>query len=164
MSLTTHRIVVSDTSCLILLSKINKLTLLKQLYSEIYIPEAVYNEIVAKQDNASMLINTSNWIRVCKIIDRERLNFFPDVLHLGEKEAMLLYEDIKADLIIIDDNSARKEATRRGQKVTGILGVLSRAKEKGLINEVRPLINELLNSGYFISENVLDYLYQSLAE
>lgn len=101
---------------------------------------------------------------MCKIIDRERLNFFPDVLHLGEKEAMLLYEDIKADLIIIDDNSARKEATRRGQKVTGILGVLSRAKEKGLINEVRPLINELLNSGYFISENVLDYLYQSLEE
>lgn len=50
MSLTTHRIVVSDTSCLILLSKINKLTLLKQLYSEIYIPEAVYNEIVAKQE------------------------------------------------------------------------------------------------------------------
>ena len=60
MSLTTHRIVVSDTSCLILLSKVNKLFLLKELYSEISIPEAVYNEIIAKEDNATLLVNTSD--------------------------------------------------------------------------------------------------------
>ena len=164
MSLTTHRIVVSDTSCLILLSKINRLSLLKQLYAEIFIPEAVYDEITAKEDGAALLVNTSDWIRVCKVTDRQRLNSFPGVLHLGEREAMLLYDDINADLIIIDDNNARKEATRRGQKVTGILGVLSRAKDLGLIDKVKPLINELLNNGYFISESVLDYLYQSLGE
>ncbi len=164
MSLKTHKAVVSDTSCLILLSRIDKLTILKQLYSEIYIPEAVYDEIVAKKDNASIFINTSDWIRVCKITERERLNSFSDVLHLGEREAMLLYEDIKADLIIIDDNNARKEAVRRGQKVTGILGILSRAKNEGLIDKVRPLIDKLLNNGYYISESVLDYLYESLGE
>ena len=159
-----HRIVVSDTSCLILLSKIGKLDLLKQLYSEIFIPEAVYDEIIAKKDSATLLVNTSDWIRVCKITDRQRLDSFPGVLHLGEREAMLLYDDINADLIIIDDNNARKEAARRGQKVTGILGILSRAKNEGLIDRVKPLISELLDNGYFISENVLDYLYQSLNE
>ena len=164
MSLTTHRIVVSDISCLILLSKVNKLFLLKELYSEISIPEAVYNEIIAKEDNATLLVNTSDWIRVCKITDRQRLNSFPGVLHLGEREAMLLYDDLNADLIIIDDDNARKEATKRGLKVTGVLGVLSRAKRDGLISGVKPLINELLNNGYFISETVLDDLYKSLDE
>ena len=123
-----------------------------------------YDEIIAKKDSATLLVNTSDWIRVCKITDRQRLDSFPGVLHLGEREAMLLYDDINADLIIIDDNNARKEAARRGQKVTGILGILSRAKNEGLIDRVKPLISELLDNGYFISENVLDYLYQSLNE
>ena len=77
---------------------------------------------------------------------------------------MLLYDDLNADLIIIDDDNARKEATKRGLKVTGVLGVLSRAKRDGLISGVKPLINELLNNGYFISETVLDDLYKSLDE
>ncbi|MBP5280238.1 MAG: DUF3368 domain-containing protein [Erysipelotrichaceae bacterium] len=124
----------------------------------------MYNEIIAKKDNASLLVNTSGWIRVCKIIDRQRLDSFSSVLHLGEREAILLYDDINADLIIIDDNNARKEAVRRGQKVTGILGVLSRAKTEGLVDGIRPLIVELQNNGYFISEDVLGYLYQSLDE
>ncbi len=159
-----HRVVVSDSSCLILLSKIGRLDILKDLYQEIFIPEAVYEEVTAKKDTAESLLKTADWIRVCKVIDRERLNDMPSQLHLGEREAILLYTDLNADLIIIDDNNARKEAARRGLRITGIIGILARAKEAGIIVAVRPLAEELEKENFYISQDILNALYETIGE
>ena len=164
MSWQMHRVVISDSSCLILLSKIGRLDILKGLYQEIFIPEAVYEEVTAKKDTAESLLKTSDWIRVCKVIDRDRLEDMPPQLHLGEREAILLYTDLNADLIIIDDNNARKEATRRGLRITGIIGILARAKDAGMIPAVRPLVEQLEREHFYISQDILNALYETIGE
>lgn len=164
MSWQMHRVVISDSSCLILLSKIGRLDILKGLYQEIFIPEAVYEEVTAKKDTAESLLQTSDWIRVCKVIDRDRLEDMPPQLHLGEREAILLYTDLNADLIIIDDNNARKEAARRGLRITGIIGILARAKDAGMIPAVRPLVEQLEREHFYISQDILNALYETIGE
>ena len=75
-------------------------------------------------------------------------------LHDGEVEVMILSQEENADLIIMDDNAAKKTAKYLGFSVTGTLGILLKAKEKGIITEVRSLVDELKQNGLYISNAV----------
>lgn len=75
-------------------------------------------------------------------------------LHEGEVEVMILCQERQADLAIIDDNAAKKTAKYLGINVTGTLGVLLKAKQKGILKEIRPLISELKVNGFYISTEV----------
>lgn len=75
-------------------------------------------------------------------------------LHAGEVEVMILAQEQEADLVIIDDNAAKKTAKYLGLTVTGTLGVLIRAKQKGLIERVQPLLSEMKRNGFYISAKV----------
>ena len=67
---------------------------------------------------------------------------------------MILAQQQKADLVIIDDNAAKKTAKYLGLTVTGTLGVLVKAKRLGIIEEVRPLLYEMRQNGFYISKEV----------
>jgi len=56
---------------------------------------------------------------------------------------MILAQEQGADLVIIDDNAAKKTAKYLGLPVTGTLGVLVKAKHLGIVEEVRPLLSEM---------------------
>lgn len=88
----------------------------------------------------------------------------PARLHLGEREAILLYSDLNADLIIIDDYNARKEAVKRGLRITGLIGILARAKENGILPAARPVVQELEAANLYISEDILIALYERTGE
>jgi predicted nucleic acid-binding protein len=79
---------------------------------------------------------------------------FSVALHEGEVEVMLLAKELNADLVIIDDGLARKHAKYLNLTLTGTIGVLLRAKERCIIPEIKPILDDLRSVGFFISENI----------
>lgn len=77
---------------------------------------------------------------------------------------MILAREQKADLVIIDDDAAKKTAIFLGLNVTGTLGVLLKAKREGYLEKVEPVINELLRDGLFISDTVKSYVLKEAGE
>ncbi|MCD8248546.1 MAG: DUF3368 domain-containing protein [Lachnospiraceae bacterium] len=149
------RKVAVNSTPLIVLCGIGQLELLKGLYGEIYIPRAVYREVTAKKDSACVQIkNAAGWIHVVEIMDSSEKKMYKAKLHDGEVEVMILAQEQKADLVILDDNAAKKTAKYLGLTVTGTLGVLLKAKREGLIQEVKPLLSEMKRKGFYVSNMV----------
>ncbi|HBD68832.1 MAG TPA: DUF3368 domain-containing protein [Treponema sp.] len=159
------RVIVNSTP-LIILSNINHLDLLKKIYSEIYIPEAVFNEVMEKADSACQQIKSNtDWIHVCKITDESQKRMYQAKLHAGEVEVMILaQEKPEADLVILDDNAAKKTAKFLGLKVTGSLGIILKAKKTGIIKEVTPLMNQLISNGFYITKEIYDLVKSEAGE
>jgi len=95
-----------------------------------------------------------DFIKIKDITNQEAKHYFKTSLHDGEVEVMVLANELKADLCVIDDLMARKYAKYLGLNVTGTLGVLMRAKENGVIEEIKPLIIGLLENGIYIDDNL----------
>ena len=160
------RKVIVNSTPIILLSNINQLELLKQLYETITIPQAVYDEVTAKPDSACQnLKNHFDWIKVEKIRNPIQKKMYEAKLHDGEVEVMILaQEEPKADLVILDDNSAKKTAKFLELSVTGTLGVLVKAKQLNYIEKVKPLIDALIANGFFVAQNVYSMVLEQAGE
>ncbi len=140
------RKVVVNSTPLIILCGIGRLDILRMVYQEISIPTAVFREVTAKDDSACAQLKTSGeWIHVEEIKDHSEKKMYKAKLHDGEVEVMILAQEQKADLVILDDNAAKKTAKYLGLPVTGTLGVLIKAKRMGIIESVKSLITELEN-------------------
>jgi predicted nucleic acid-binding protein len=143
--------IVADAGPLIVCSRIGRLSLLHQVFETLIIPDAVYTELIVRGEGRAGVdeIAQSEWIRHESIRDRTALQAFPDVLAQGEREAIVLAEERQAPLLL-DDYRARREAESRGIVVVGVLWILGEAKRRGLVSEVRPLIDDLLSVGYWL--------------
>ena len=117
------RKVIVNTTPLIALAGIGHLNVLEKLYGEVTIPRAVYNEICAKPDTecAKQLQQALDWIAIEDIVNTEAKMYYKTQLHDGEVEVMILAKEKKADLIIVDDNNAKKHAKYLGLPVTGTI-------------------------------------------
>ena len=89
-----------------------------------------------------------------EIKDHSEKKMYKAKLHDGGLEVMILAQEQKADLVILDDNAAKKTAKYLGLPVTGTLGVLIKAKRMGIIESVKPLIIELRKNGFYVSGTV----------
>lgn len=156
------RKVVVNTTPLIALAEVGQLELLHKLYSEIYIPDAVMEE--TESEPARTLVTNAEWIRKKSIICSERKSLFGARLHAGEVEVMILAEEESADLVIIDDNTAKKTAKYLGFNVTGTLGVLVKAKQEGMIEEVGSIMNKMIEDGFFIDEKTRGIILRMAGE
>lgn len=159
------RILVNSTP-LIGLCKIGKLDILRAVYGEVVIPQAVYDEVTVKGDTVCAQINVSlDWIRVEKIGNKADRKLYSTRLHAGEVEVMILAREVpRADLVIIDDNAAKKTAKFLGLNVTGTIGVLLEAKAQGIITSIAPHIEELKRNGVFISDAVIQMALRAANE
>ena len=72
----------------------------------------------------------------------------------GESEAIILAGEINADLILLDDFKARRYARQQQLSITGMVGIVLAAKQKGLINLVRPQLDALIAVGVFIDSTL----------
>ena len=81
--------------------------------------------------------------------------FFLD-LDKGEAEAIVLANEIDADLIILDETLGRFHAKHIGLKVTGTIGILLKAKENGMIEFIKPILNELIEKEIWLSEKLIN--------
>ena len=149
--------VICNASPIIGLMGIGKLELLWELFDDVLISEAVYQEISAgNRINESALINgaiANGHIRVVKVNGQAIIDLLYGKLHHGELETIIgAKEDPDIGFAIIDERAARSFAATMHVNTLGILGILSYAKSKGLVEAVRPWLDKLIMNGYRISE------------
>jgi predicted nucleic acid-binding protein len=154
-------IVVSDTSAITNLIQIDHFWLLRELYQNIIIPQAVYDELVSDTKN-KVVIESLNWIKIKEVKENDIAKKLKAVLDPGESEAITLALELDADFIIIDEKKGRKIAEDYGLRKIGLLGILVESKRKGLIKEVRNLLEQLIEkANFFVSEKLYeDVLFQ----
>jgi uncharacterized protein len=150
-------IIVSNTSPLTSLSAIGQFALLQHIFGEVHISEAVWEELNADgvrwpgQD----AVATSTWIHRHPMTDEPLVRSLMRSIDQGEAESIALAVRLRADLVILDDRDAREAAEALGLTVTGVLGILLRAKHKGLLPLVRPVLDALRSqAGFFLSDKV----------
>lgn len=156
------RKVIANTTPLIALGSTGYLNLLHELYGEIVIPQAVMDEI--RSEPARSAVKHSDWIKVRAVADNSQKKLFRARLHAGEVEVMILAEEMDADLLIIDDNTAKKTAKYLGMNVTGTLGVLLRAKREGHLDAVKPVLAAIKADGLFITDEIVAYVLREAGE
>jgi len=158
--------IVCNTSPLILLAKIHRVGLLAQLYGEVIIPASVLEEMEAKPGNEVEQVRTllqSQEFRLQRARERT-LDEVPLDLGAGEREAIALALEVKADLVILDDQQGRDSARERGLPVTGTVGILIEARERRLIPSVRHELDHLVEVGMWIDEPFYHRILQEFGE
>ena len=161
-------LVVSDTTPIISLMKDNRLGILKELFTEIIIPEAVYNELTTNErfPEEAALIKESSFIKTVTLEDRRLIDVFQRAtgLDLGESEAILYSDENKADLLMMDEAKGRSVAKQMEIRVIGTLGILQLANAKGLMTatEVRHCIDVLRDNERHISEELIERLMENI--
>lgn len=159
------RKVIVNSTPLIVLCGIGRLFILRDLYQEIWIPEAVYQEVMVKEDAVCMQVQMAKeWIHVGKIHDYKEKKMYKAKLHDGEVEVMILAQEQDADLVVLDDNAAKKTAKYLGLTVTGTLGTLLKAKRQGIIDEIRPLLSEMRQNGFYVGADVESIVLEQAGE
>jgi predicted nucleic acid-binding protein len=137
------RKIISNTTPILSLLKINKLDLLKDLYGKISVPNAVFREIEeGKEKPYYRDLSLLDWIEIEFIKNTDSRSYLID-LDDGEAEAIILAREQNANLIIMDEIMGRRYANRFEITLTGTVGVLLKAKEIGFISSVSDLLEEL---------------------
>lgn len=160
-------LVVSNTSPLINLAMIGELDLLRKLYDVIYIPQAVFDEIVIKGEGqiGAKEIKNSEWIKVLPVQNRLLVKSLFLQLDIGESEAIVLAIERGANLVLLDEKRGRNIASEFNLRPFGLLGVLVQAKKSGLILEIKPLIDKLRHvAGFWIDNKLYRAVLNSVNE
>lgn len=160
------RKVIVNSTPLIALCHVNQLNILKELYGEVIIPRAVYDEISVKKDSVCKKIvdESLEWIHVQKIQNVMAKAMFKSQLHDGEVEVMILAKEQNADVVIIDDQNAKKYAKYLELPVTGTLGILIKAKQVGYIPELKPLLDVMVQNGIYIKNSLIEHCLELVGE
>jgi len=143
--------VVADSSPIISCARAGKLHLIKDVYSHIIIPPAVYREIVidgsGKPGNSELEDSISVWVEVKEPSDKGVVSILKRRFGEGESEAIALAKELDFYLLV-DEIRAMNEAKRRGINILSTLIMLLEAKKMGLISSVKPELDELISSGF----------------
>ena len=146
-------IIVSDTTPISELAKVDCVIFLPKLFGEVIVPEAVYLELQAGNHPISDMVHNLSWLARMKVKDRKKVDELQKMhgLDLGESEAIALAEEIEANQILIDEKAARKVAQQRNLPLLGTMGVLLLAKRQGLLSEVKKVLDQMQSHGTRIS-------------
>ena len=147
-------LIVADSSALIALAVCDGLDVILQVYDDLKIPEAVYAEIVAPEKPYSDALGSFLADRVVPV-DVSRWVVTVGGLGRGEIEAMALYKQLSADVLLIDDHRARVVAEHNSIECIGALGLLLVAKQKGKVSTIAPYVQRLRQSSIFYAEDLL---------
>ncbi|HRJ30348.1 MAG TPA: DUF3368 domain-containing protein [Cyclobacteriaceae bacterium] len=139
-----HKVVIADTSCLIVLQKLELLIVLKNLYTEVLITSAIAEEYS---------LPLPHWIEIKNPLSSVT-KAFESSLDPGEASAIALAAEIPEAILILDGLQARRVAAQLSLNYTGTLGVLAKAKKKGLIESIKPILSKLRELNFRISSEV----------
>ncbi len=151
-------IVVSDTSAICYLLLINQIDILQMLYGVIVIPKMVADELGASESPVavkSWIAQPPDWLQIQSVEWSQSLEL--DKLDPGEREAILLAEKLKANLVILDDKSARRIAGERGLRIIGLLGIIKDAAGSGLL-DIEMTFAQLQDVGFWVAPSLLERL------
>jgi predicted nucleic acid-binding protein len=144
--------VISDTSPLIALSKIERLFLLEKLFGKVIIPQTVYDEFLNNCDSAEQQQFLSACQKFIEVIGVSAVRLFSRRLDKGEQEVLILAIQEKADIVILDDRKAYNEAREHHLVVASTRAILRIAEEKTYISDVRELEEALRVRNFFLPE------------
>jgi len=151
-------IIVSNAGPLISLAKIERFELLRDLFGKLYIPQAVYDEVAVKgagRAGANEVAKAvGDWIELREVKNRVMVQSLLTKLGKGESEAIALSLKMKANGVLLDDSKARVTAEFMGLSVAGTIGMLGEAQKKGLISDLRPLVDKLRDQGFHLGDQV----------
>ncbi|GHV76986.1 hypothetical protein AGMMS49942_18070 [Spirochaetia bacterium] len=148
-----NKLVISDTSCLIGLTNIGKLDVLHQLYGTVLVTPEIANEYA---------LVLPEWITVKAVTDSQKTITLNEFIDLGESSAIALATEIDDALVIIDERRARKVALGLGLEITGTLGILIRAYEQGIIEDIESTIADLRRVHFRLPDNAESLVRGSL--
>jgi predicted nucleic acid-binding protein len=141
--------VITDTSCLIALTKTDAIDLLRLLYHEVVVTEDILDEFGEP---------LPEWIKVKPVTNKNYQRLLEATLDRGESSAIALSIELGDVLLIIDDLKGRKEAKRLGLKITGTLGLLFNAKQRGFIPALKPYLDKLQAVDFRVSPIIVKEL------
>jgi predicted nucleic acid-binding protein len=142
-----HKNIIVDTSCLIILTKIKELNLLKLLYSKVIITSEIANEFGSE---------LPDWVTVYPIERNNIKLLFESKIDSGEASAILLALTMPNSTIIMDDLKGRIFAKQFKLNVTGAIGVIIAAKNKNIILSIKPILDKIKATNFYISKEIED--------
>jgi predicted nucleic acid-binding protein len=150
---------VSNTSPISNLASIGRLPLLRRQFSEILIPSAVLDELRNHPHPAALaaikLAIDEGWIAATLVASSHALHILLAQLHRGEAEAITLAGHVRADILLIDEQEGRQFASQMGLAITGVLGIVLRAKRSGDIALLRTEIDALrAKANFFVAPSL----------
>jgi predicted nucleic acid-binding protein len=157
-------IVVADTSPLNYLILIEAEDLLPKLFGRVVIPNAVFEEMQDVGASASVrkwVQNLPKWIEIRQTVLTADASL--DILDAGEREAIMLAQELAADLLLVDDKQARLAAVDLGIAITGTIGILDKAAREGLI-DLKSAIEKIQKTSFRISDNLIEKLIEESEE
>lgn len=137
---------VTDSTCLIALERIGQLDLLRQVFAPLFAPPAVQAELGVSVD----------WLVVRPVSDMRIVVALKTQLDEGEAQVIALAMELGDILVVLDDKKARRIARQMDLRVIGTLGILLRAKQEGVVTELKSSLNALRRVGFYMT----DELYQ----
>lgn len=152
-----HDPVVSNASPLISLSAVSQLELLRALFGEIAIPQAIYDEVVVHGEGepGSREVGEADWIKIHRVKDHLAVELLRETLDAGESEAIVLAQELDAGYVLLDDALARRKARLIKLRLVGTLGVILMAKDVGLIPAAKPILDGLSDTDFRVSDSVV---------
>ena len=150
-----YNVVIADTTCFILLAKINRLEILHQLFKSITTTIEVANEFGKP---------LPDWVIIVKVKDTHYQHILGLEVDEGEASAMALSLEYENPLLILDDLKARKLAFKLNLHFSGTFGVLLKAKEAGIITTLKPLLEEIQDTNFRFSDAMLALILATAKE
>jgi len=147
--------IISDTSCLILLSNINELELLNNLYGTII----TTNEVAAEYG-----LPLPQWFFIIDPKDKKYQSLLEASIDKGEASAIALAAEMEDCLLIIDDLKGRKVAEQIGLKIIGTIGVIVDAKLAGIIPSVKPILAKIKQTNFRITDKLERLIIEKAGE
>ncbi len=147
--------VLSDTSCLILFKKIGQIELLHLAYDKITITPQVRDEYKAM---------IPMWVKIQPVSNQQKIAEYNTIVDIGEASVIALAQEVRSPLLLMDDKRGRKLAELLNIELTGTLGTLLKAKKKGIIKSVRPLLHDLKEINFRMSDKLEQYILKRAGE
>jgi hypothetical protein len=157
--------VVSDTSPILNLAVIDRLSLIREQFTTVTIPKGVLEELRVGENlpGSKKILDAleAKWLQVEEIQGSAMLRILKRELDVGEAEAIALALETSAQWVVLDESEARRIAKNLGLKVTGVLGILLRACRQKQIPSLRTEMERLREkAGFYIA----DHLFEDLLE
>jgi predicted nucleic acid-binding protein len=137
--------IISDTSCFIILSKIDSLDLLQKVYGQILTTSDIAVEFGEK---------LPDWVIITEVKDKFKQKILELQIDKGESSAIALAIEIPYSTLILDDFKARKIAQQLGLRITGTIGVIVKAKLTGKISSIKPYLDKIKKTNFRISSEI----------
>jgi uncharacterized protein len=143
---------------------------LHDLYGGIVIPEEVRRELIqpGNSNPGAIEVLTEPWITTRSVTNIDQVRSLlqqHDDLDIGEAEAIILALELGADLLLVDEGVGRRVAAELEIPNTGVLGMLLDAKERGMLNAVKPVLDDLIHeAGFYVGSSLYTYILDLAGE